>query len=716
MRPRVRLALWLLALITLLAGLLALAGGFLWADLDAAERAALTALVSGRGTLLVVLGVLVLVPFGVLVRQWLVAYPEAVIRLREDVEIIHRAHPEHRVALTGSRDMRRLGEAVNAFAEAHCALQREVASRIEEANARLEQEKNRLAALMSELSQSVLMCNSEGRILLYNGSASQLLEPHAGGPARAPVGLGRSIFGILDQRLIVHALERVRLRLRQNCQDPVAHFVTARGDYLLRAQMAPMLDHQGELIGFVLILEDITREVALDSRRDALLQQLTEGTRAALGNIRAAAETMERFPEMDAGHRRRFGEVISDEAQRLSRHLEQALSRHADLLHPQWLFEDMLATDLMVALQHSFATVGVTAHHPSDNPDYQEGEESLWLNLDSYSLVQAMTQLMATLADALDIREVTFEVVADGHFARLSIGWQGPAPEPEHLHEWEQRPFRAVAEGPAASSLREVLESHGGEIWCQGDTVAGYSRLCLQLPATRSEAQMPMPARVPGRPVYYDFDLFNQPGQSTELDERPLRELTYTVFDTETTGLAPSEGDEIISIGAVRIVNGRLLVQECFEQLVDPHRPVPRESQVIHGLTPQMLSGQPDITEVLPLFQRFAEDTVLVAHNAAFDMRFLQLKEAQSGTRFIQPVLDTLLLSALVQPAEGHSLEQIAARLGVQVVGRHTALGDAMVTGHVLLKLIPLLEERGVHTLKQAREASRKTAYAKLEY
>lgn len=137
---------------------------------------------------------------------------------------------------------------------------------------------------------------------------------------------------------------------------------------------------------------------------------------------------------------------------------------------------------------------------------------------------------------------------------------------------------------------------------------------------------------------------------------------------------------------------------------------------MIHGLTPPMLAGQPGIDEVLPLFERFAEDTVLVAHNAAFDMRFLQLKEAQTGIRFIQPVLDTLLLSALVHPGEGHSLDQIAARLGVRVIGRHTALGDAMVTGQVLLKLIPLLADRGIHTLRQAREASRKTAYAKLEY
>jgi DNA polymerase-3 subunit epsilon len=141
------------------------------------------------------------------------------------------------------------------------------------------------------------------------------------------------------------------------------------------------------------------------------------------------------------------------------------------------------------------------------------------------------------------------------------------------------------------------------------------------------------------------------------------------------------------------------------------------QSIAIHGISDAMLKGQPALDQVLPRFHRYAEDTVLVAHNAAFDMRFLQLKEAQTGIRFSQPVLDTLLLSQVIHPhQEQHSLEAIASRLGVDIVGRHTALGDAIVTGEVFLKMLPLLAEKGIFTLKQARDAEQQTAYASIGY
>ena len=219
------------------------------------------------------------------------------------------------------------------------------------------------------------------------------------------------------------------------------------------------------------------------------------------------------------------------------------------------------------------------------------------------------------------------------------------------------------------------------------------------------------------RPVFYDFDLFAHRDTDQALEDRSLAALSFTIFDTETTGLDPSGGDEILQIGAVRMVNGKLLRGERFDQLVDPRRSIPSASIPIHGITPDMVQGQPTIQQVLPAFHRYAHDTVLVAHNAAFDMRFLQLKESTTGLRFDQPVLDTLLLSAVLHPQQDSPrLEAIAERLGVRVVGRHTALGDALVTAEVFQKLVPLLADRGIHTLGQALAASRQSGYASLSY
>jgi DNA polymerase-3 subunit epsilon len=120
---------------------------------------------------------------------------------------------------------------------------------------------------------------------------------------------------------------------------------------------------------------------------------------------------------------------------------------------------------------------------------------------------------------------------------------------------------------------------------------------------------------------------------------------------------------------------------------------------------------------VLPGFHAFAADSVLVAHNAAFDLRFLQLKEKATGLHFDQPVLDTLLLSAVVHPgADSHALDAVAQRLGVPVVGRHTALGDAQVTAEVFLKLLPLLGGMGLTTLGQVRAACQQTQLARHQH
>jgi DNA polymerase-3 subunit epsilon len=635
---------------------------------------------------------------------------------RETRLIASGANPGHRLDERLLPPAGALAAGVNELAERSQAAERDVAGQIAAARADLEQERNRLAALMSELTPAVLVCNVEGQILLYNAAARRLLD--GGDGVSGPVGLGRSLFGVLDRSLIGHALERLPAAGGgDGPAAPVRLAATTPGGRLLRVAVAPVAGDEGRLGGFVMTLEDVTRRAESGARRDALLRSLTEGTRASVGAIRAAIETVLAYPDMEPAERERFLTIIRDEAVGLGARVEEALRESAEHLRSEWRLAEILGRDLLAALRRALESelaLEATAEDP--------GSE-VWLELDSYAVVRAATQLAAHLRADAGAERLTLALGrSDGH-ARLDLAWPGPPPEPENVRAWTEEPLAGAA--PAAASVREVLDRHGGEAWCEADAKGGGARLRLLLPLAPAPPSAPAapPAGGAGaprtalgsRPEFYDFDLFRAAGGAAELDQRRLDELAYTVFDTETTGLNPSAGDEIISIGAVRVVNGRLLRQEIFDQLVDPRRPVSPLSAKLTGIRPELLEGQPPIYDVLPAFARFCEDTVLVGHNVGFDLRFLELKEARTGVRLDQPVLDTLLLSAALEPEQDdHSLEALAARLGVSVVGRHTALGDAILTGEIFLRQLRLLAAQRVVTLGEARAAARSTYLARM--
>jgi len=708
--------------------LLSLAATALLVDLDlsADEHALAVEILRGRAAHVITAALLLLAPLAFLVRAFFRRHVSAPRQLVEDARVMLSANPAHRAQLRGSPETKRLAAGLNSFADAHASLKQDVEERVREANARIEQERKRLAALMSELAQSVIVCNVEGRILLYNARAMQLLRKPLGGQGAAGgalslVGLGRSVFAIFDRNLIVHALESIRDRMRQDTRNPVASFVTtAPAGQLVRVQMAPVLGAAAGdadagaaegITGFVMLLDNITRRIEAGSRRDTLLQTLTQGTRASLASVRAAIETMASFPEMDPEARSRFIAIIGEEAQRMSAGLDRAAHEFADSLRTEWPLEDMRGADLINAARRRIESrLGLPTKLESI-------DESIWMKVDSYSLMQAVTYLVSRLQGEFGIREIRFALAGAGQIAHLDLIWTGAPLGSETTMAWQTDSLELGGEA-CPLTLKQIVEQHNAEIWYQIHKPSHREYFRLAIPVTRPEETVArLPAVTESRPEFYDFDLFNQPGQTPELDMRPLSSLSYTVFDTETTGLKPSDGDEIVSVGAVRIVNGRLLEHETFEQLVDPRRAMSPEAGRITGIDSAMLEGQPTIDRVLPAFSQFCEETVLVAHNAAFDMRFLRLKEDTTGVRFAQPVLDTLLLSAVIHPdLDSHRLEAIAERMGVNPIGRHTALGDAIMTGEVFLRMIPLLAQQGIRTLGEAREASQKTYFARIEY
>jgi DNA polymerase-3 subunit epsilon len=740
---RVKFALALAALaVVVVLGVAGLGIG-VWSSAAPGDRAVLTRVLTDQTALVLGGGVLLLTGLGLLVAAFFNLYVLPPKRLAAETRLIASANPSYRLDAARPAELGQLAAAVNELADRYQAEQVDIQERIAAARADLEQERNRLAALMSELTLAVLVCNAEGRILLYNAAARRLLD-RGPGPTGAPIGLGRSVFGVIDRSLIAHALERIR------DGSATSHVATAsRGEQLLRVHVAPVAGaeapgrahqeptasgrsaeppgraHQEPITGgrsaephagFVLTLEDMTRHAEISERRDALLRALTEGSRASVGNIRAAVESMLDYPEMGPEQQRRFTEIIRDEALGLGARVERTLTESADYLKDRWLLADILGRDLLMALVRTLEREqGLRTS--SDEPD---GE--VWLEVDSYAVVRAVTHLAARLRAECGVAELELRLRAAGRHGELDLRWQGTPLDAETLRTWTEQPLSSEGAG-LASTLKEVLERHGGEVWCGADAEGGGAHVRLLLPLAevapgRVDGTSAVPAAaaaVESRPAVYDFDLFGRAEERSEWDERRLDELAYTVFDTETTGLFPTEGDEIISVGAVRIVNLRLLRHETFEQLVDPGRPVSAASIRVHGIGPELLDGQPTIQEILPAFASFAEDTVLVGHNVAFDLQFLRLKEASAGVRLSQPVLDTLLLSAVASPEhDHHSLEAMAARLGVSVIGRHTALGDAILTGEIFLRLLRLLASQGVVTLGDARQAALRTQQARV--
>ncbi|WP_234050650.1 MULTISPECIES: exonuclease domain-containing protein [unclassified Xanthobacter] len=705
--PGLALALWL-----------ALGAVGFYATLDAPAAAALAA---ALGPLLETHGMLVLFWWLVAasVGAWAVQvlherYMAAPARLAEGARVLVSDASAPPVAAGGDAAARTIADALNALSQERRTLKQEMARLVEDASHAVAHQRDQLGALVAELQQSVVVCNLEGRILLYNARARALCRRISRAPGGAGgaelIGLGRSIHGVVDKALIDHARESVDRRIVRGEPAPSARFVThTPSGHLLRVSLAPVREaaEGAPATGYVLLLDDITEEYEAEAHADRQWLTLTETSRAGLASIQAALDMLD-YPDLETEERERFQAVVREEVAAMGERITALAAEASSASKARWPLQDMLGADLIAAASHHIAEatgLAVTA-------DTVEGE--LWLSVDSFSLIAALTFLARCAVEGREAPDLELRVSrADGR-AHLDLCFAGGA---AIAAGWQSSPMDGAG-GGSPLSVRDVAERHGGEVWLEHARTGGTPRAVFRflLPLASAAADTAAHAGE-SRPEFYDFDLFAASEGHHERDDRPLGELAFTVFDTETTGLDPAGGDEIIQIGATRIVNGKLLKAECFDQLVNPGRSIPEAGIAIHGIRPAMVRGQPAIGEVLPAFHAFVSDTVLVGHNVAFDLRFLKLKEAATGVVFDQPVLDTLLLASIVHPnAEAQSLEAIAARLGITVSGRHTALGDALACAEVFMKLLPLLQQQGIRTLGEARAASEDSYYARLRY
>jgi DNA polymerase III epsilon subunit len=165
----------------------------------------------------------------------------------------------------------------------------------------------------------------------------------------------------------------------------------------------------------------------------------------------------------------------------------------------------------------------------------------------------------------------------------------------------------------------------------------------------------------------------------------------FIVFDLETTGLSPQRGDRVIEIGAIAVENWRLT--EEFHRLIHTEKTIHRSAQRVHGYSNNMLSSQPDAAQVFPEFHRFIAESPLVAHNAAFDLRFLRSEFNRMNLVLTNRHYCTLKLCRRLYPQlPNHKLETVTQFLfGPATVKKqrlHRALGDSRLTAMVWLKMM----------------------------
>ncbi|ALK11039.1 DNA polymerase III subunit epsilon [Blastochloris viridis] len=183
-----------------------------------------------------------------------------------------------------------------------------------------------------------------------------------------------------------------------------------------------------------------------------------------------------------------------------------------------------------------------------------------------------------------------------------------------------------------------------------------------------------------------------------------MREI---VFDTETTGLDPLTGDRLVEIGCVELEN-RWPTGRTFHRYVNPERDVPQGAVAVHGLTADFLKDKPRFAEVADAFLEFIADSHLVAHNAAFDMGFLDAELRRLGRPLIgrERVVDTVMLARRRFPGGSNTLDALCTRFGIDNSNRvkHGALLDAELLAEVYVELV---EARQAHLGLEVRSAAR---------
>ena len=586
-----------------------------------------------------------------------------VLALASDLHTRATAGVSSEIDSEPARYLGTLAPAAQAIHEALEEARESQARAIAEKTARMSRDKALLEALVRDLAEGVVVMSPDGRILLYNQAAVQIL---------GTIGLDRSLDRFLRLEPVWDATQRLETARGAGAQSFLA--ATRDGERILTGAASAVRTEE-EQIGHVLIFRDATEDLRTHGQLDALLGELVDQARRPAMAIAAILDVLDTGDELDPDQVSRFTAAMRDELEGLSAELSSVAARRERIAARHWPIRPTSVRDVFDTLSVRHGEVSAAA------------DAEILVTCDGFAITTILDHVLTELS-------------AQGTRRKIALGTEVHGPEVQIVLSWTGDPFpQAALEAVSDARLsgdygpytaRDALEAHRTDIW-----IAEGQRIVLPLAMTEPGGVLDLPAQRD----FYDFGRPHSGGPNP-----PLSDLTFVVFDTETTGLDPDR-DAVVQIAGVRILRGRLVEGEVFDHLVSPGRPIPPSSTQIHGIDDTMVANAPDFCAVGGEFAEFSEGAVLVAHNASFDMTFLKRLEAEAPIRFDHPVLCTARLSAALDGYKtDHTLDGLAESYGVALEEdlRHTALGDARATAEVFLKMLAVLAARDVRGLQDA--------------
>ncbi len=612
-----------------------------------------------------------------------------ILKIRRGAEIVARINLNHRIELDTGDELQELALEFNHMAENLGKAYDELEGRVREATRTVQEERNRLATVLRTMVDGVVVANEAAETILMNPRARIILD------LGYTSGIGSPLSRIFPSDRLTFHLKRLRQRWdqgRETVEDVLFPLLDGK---LLKGSLSIVPGPGGERSGFLLVFRDLNSSGDEGKNFEETLREMPLLLRGPLASSRSLVETLQRHREMPEEKQMAFLDAVEEEMNRLSERVTAIDDAANAARSSRWPAIPSDPRDLMEEslLLEPGTTVEIEEYDTPIPPVLVEPFS--WV-ASLRCVLQWITQMnleQHSISANLKVEDgtvvTTFRV--EGHFNGSPTGL-------------ESREVCPAGEPPLP--LGEAVRRNRGELWTRTSGEGLEVRLALLQASTASEGDHP-DRLLDGEPEFYDFDLFLPRPVLERADQlqADLSDLEYVVFDTETTGMRLSQGDKVISISGVRIRRGRIQNAEIFHSLVNPGRSIPPESVQFHHIEDRMVADAPSISQVYPQFVEFVGDSILVAHNAAFDKKCLEMAAAEAGVPMIEnPILDTIFLShGIHERTEGHSLDATAERMGITIEGRHTSMGDARATAQIFLGLLSLLPGRGVRTLAEAK-------------